>query len=727
MIADGGSSGARLVKGRKRATGEPVAIKIWRQGAPEGIRECRLWERTGSDCFKEFGTDGERLILVRRWFPGENLAEIVGKSGTFSTQKTIGLLAAIADRLSWFYGNLGSCFGDLKPENIIFDGEKVYLIDFESCEEISSGTKAGARRTLRLMTIGFAAPEMAAGKPEQASDFYSLAMIGVFLLSGDTDAGLLRCDNPGLEGFIRRNLSTAPSERCGSIDEIRDALRKIGAGEMPFEDETPKNSVLQDAGRDLGKGPGSGPGIGLGNGNISVENMNVKASRIIFTGPQGDSGEDPAEGGDKGGADRERIAADDAAQERGKSGRYYPGAENAAEVVDDSAGGDAGELREGEHGFSAFAVDDSFPEDRGIPFPHVEKGYRRLLLYVPGNIMFASELSYVLAACFGFRTLLCEFTDCTESRVKYYFDHVNELSPGEGDVLETRELSGNADGAPPARQINVVVSSIASEESPAYGPENADNTANALEGHVGGTGSAANAGESLDSGSGRVSNAAGSFDRGSEISHQCVENPENVDSERCIFGAGGSEHGGSGGADYGFRFRIFEGSFNRNLHSGCSRIKPGAVYSDGEVLEFVSAAYANYDMTVVCDGTFESGGTRDRFLRFCDYIVVPVDGDADSIERDLRHCMWVLRSNRISAGKLKTVGWEYEEKNDADVKLLAEADGRARHLGNISFDSRRHRLKNRSGGFYCEHMPWRIIREYMTVAGLLTYGDDVCA
>ena len=657
VISDGGATGAKLVMGRKRSTGEAVAIKIWRLGAPEGIRECRLWERAGSEYFKEAGPDGERLLLVRRWIGGEDLAETVAKNGVFDARGTLDLLIKIAARLRWFYENLGVCFGDLKPENIIYDGENVFLIDFESCEEKASETFPGGRRTLRLLTVGFSAPELAAGSPVQASDFYSLAMTGVFLLSGRADAGSYKCADPGLAAFIARNLSASPEDRCADVDEIEEALRRVRAGLPPFDFR----------GR---TGPESGDiGAGIAGRDISVENMNVKASKIIFSGLRDREGNADREAADgtvpedtRGHRENHPENDADSGADTSMDGGAYPSGDRGADTSGDrGAETDAAGAGTGNRG-REYLPDDGFPEDRGIPFPHVEKGYRRLVIYVPGNMMLASELSYVLAACFGFRTLLCEFTDCTESRVKYYCGREELPSgglDGSGDSAETARNTART-----GKDADAVTGAIASEESPLYG--------------------ANETGEGCD----------GGF--------------------RCdgVFGS---------------RIRIFRGSLNRGLHVGTVRVRPGAECSDGEMSEFVSSAYSAFDMTVVCDGTLESPEIRDRFLRFCDYIVVPVDGDADDIEREKDHYMWLLRSARISAGKLKIVGWEYEEKMDSDVKLLSESDGRARHLGNISFDSRRHRNKNHTGEFYCEHMPGRIVREYVTVAGILTYGEDVCA
>ncbi|MBR5059993.1 MAG: hypothetical protein IKX06_04385 [Clostridia bacterium] len=688
LIADGGASGAKLVKGRKRATGEAVAIKIWRAGAPEGLRECRLWERDGRGYFMEAGPDGDRLLLVRKWIPGEDLARIVEKNGVLSARKTLELLSMIASELRLFYETLGSCFGDLKPENIILDGDKVSLIDLESCEEPSSMSPPGGRRTLRLLTVGFSAPEMAWGRPEQASDFYSLAMTGVFLMTGKTDPEQLKCADRGLADFILKNLSALPSERCGSIDEIEEALRRIKGGSPPFgpscDDGSPEENTFAPKDQsesmcdkpalteDAGKGSGNG-GI---NGSISVENMNVKASRIIFSRDSSET-EDTAEppgtedpsGYKKNG--RSADKGDDGAAEGSMS--VSENGISFAPAGSDRAFGGPGESGPSRGRASNRLLGDEYPEDRGIPFPHVEKGFRRLVVYVPDNIMLASELAYVLASCFGFRTLLCEITDCTEPRIKYYYgstDRVRSEGPGP---------CGSDAGTPDT--------GIRSRETPEDALTHRD--------------SADDATCSVASDRGRVYGA----------------------SEKEIFRAGVPSDDETGA----FGFAISGGSLCRDLYSGTLRINPGTVYHDDYILDFVSSSYTNYDMTVVCDGTFESPETRNKLLRFCDFIVAPVDGDADEIGRTLLHYLWILRSQRISAVKLKIVGWEYEENTDADVKLLTESDGRSRHLGNISFDSRRHRDKNHTGEFYCGRMPRKIIREYVSVAGLLTYGEDVCA
>lgn len=63
---------------------------------------------------------------------------------------------------------------------------------------------------------------------------------------------------------------------------------------------------------------------------------------------------------------------------------------------------------------------DAGGESKIVPFPKNMTGYRRMILYVPGNPAFAAELAYMAAQLFGMKTGLFEICDYDNSVLDYY-------------------------------------------------------------------------------------------------------------------------------------------------------------------------------------------------------------------------------------------------------------------------------------------------------------------
>lgn len=62
----------------------------------------------------------------------------------------------------------------------------------------------------------------------------------------------------------------------------------------------------------------------------------------------------------------------------------------------------------------------SVQEDKIVLFPKNMAGYRRMILYVPENLSFASELAYMAAQLFGMKTGIFEICDYDSGALDYY-------------------------------------------------------------------------------------------------------------------------------------------------------------------------------------------------------------------------------------------------------------------------------------------------------------------
>ena len=112
--------------------------------------------------------------------------------------------------------------GDVKPANLVLTtGGRVVVVDFGLSSAPDSPRRRGG-------TVGYAAPELAAGAPpSRASDIYSLAATAFALLTGEPPSGvrpawdgLDPAQAADLEEAIRAGLATDPARRPETPGEL---------------------------------------------------------------------------------------------------------------------------------------------------------------------------------------------------------------------------------------------------------------------------------------------------------------------------------------------------------------------------------------------------------------------------------------------------------------------------------------------------------------------------
>jgi serine/threonine protein kinase len=133
----------------------------------------------------------------------------------------------------------GIVHGDLKPENVLFDGSGApRLSDFglsrRSAQRTATLSLSRSLADLRLAgTVEYVAPEVRQGaRPSPASDVFALGVLFHELLLGDRPQGVAARPEvrdprlPPLVGhLLRRMLAADPLERLGSAREVLRALR----------------------------------------------------------------------------------------------------------------------------------------------------------------------------------------------------------------------------------------------------------------------------------------------------------------------------------------------------------------------------------------------------------------------------------------------------------------------------------------------------------------------
>jgi eukaryotic-like serine/threonine-protein kinase len=271
LVGTGGMS--TVFRAHDRQLERRVAIKILHEhyaGDPEYLerfrREARAVARLSHPNIVtviDRGDDGGRQYIVFEHVDGENLKELVVRTGRLPVRRALELALAVADGLSFAHEH-GLVHRDVKPQNVLLSREgEVKVTDFGIARSLH--VEHGVTQTGTVLGTGeYLAPEQASGKPvSPATDVYSLGVVLWELLAGDVPfvgenfvAVALRHVNepppdlserrpdvtPRLAAAVDRALAKDPARRFPSMaafaKELRACLAEAeGEAPPPPEDE----------------------------------------------------------------------------------------------------------------------------------------------------------------------------------------------------------------------------------------------------------------------------------------------------------------------------------------------------------------------------------------------------------------------------------------------------------------------------------------------------------
>jgi eukaryotic-like serine/threonine-protein kinase len=270
LVGTGGMSS--VFRARDRQLERRVAIKILHQHYAEDPEYLERFRREARAVAKlshpnivtviDRGDDGGRQYIVFEHVEGENLKELVLRSGRLPVQRALELALAVADGLAFAHDH-GLVHRDVKPQNVLLNREgEVKVTDFGIARSLH--VDQGVTQTGTVLGTGeYLAPEQASGKPvSPATDVYSLGVVLWELLAGDVPfvgenfvAIALRHVNepppslrerrpdvsPRLEAAVDRALAKDPAQRFPSMTafakELRACLAEARGAPVPVEDD----------------------------------------------------------------------------------------------------------------------------------------------------------------------------------------------------------------------------------------------------------------------------------------------------------------------------------------------------------------------------------------------------------------------------------------------------------------------------------------------------------
>jgi streptogramin lyase/tRNA A-37 threonylcarbamoyl transferase component Bud32 len=206
----------------------PVALKVIarelvdRRGFRERfLRESRLAARLEHPAmvpiYDSREVDGE-LIVAMRLIKGGDLRQLIDREGPLPLHRALNYLAQVADALDAAHA-AGVVHRDVKPHNILIEGDRAYLSDFGLAKAIDESGAASSASVVG--TAQYMSPEQWRGDSiGPAADVYSL---GCVLYEAIT----------GIAPFQREEVDTAPQMPQGVEEAIRHAVAKDPADRYP--------------------------------------------------------------------------------------------------------------------------------------------------------------------------------------------------------------------------------------------------------------------------------------------------------------------------------------------------------------------------------------------------------------------------------------------------------------------------------------------------------------
>src|SRR4051794_1837827 len=248
-----GSTGAVYLAERD---GERVALKVL---APEFARDERFRRRFMRESeiaaglshdhvvpILDFGEAGGELYLAMRHVDGPDLRALLTRDGALGPERALELLAQVAGALDEAHAR-GLVHRDVKPANILVEGDHVFLADFGLAKHASSASSLTGERSF-VGTIAYVAPEQVKGeKVDGRADVYSLGCVLHEALTGappfERESELavvyahlnelpprvsdLRAELPdSLDRVLRKAMAKEPRQRYGACRELVAAAKE---------------------------------------------------------------------------------------------------------------------------------------------------------------------------------------------------------------------------------------------------------------------------------------------------------------------------------------------------------------------------------------------------------------------------------------------------------------------------------------------------------------------
>lgn len=178
--------------------------------------------------------DGE-LIVAMRLVAGGDLRKLIDRDGPLQPRRAIALLGQVGEALDAAHA-AGIVHRDVKPHNVLIEGERAFLSDFGLAKAL--GDSGAASGNSVVGTAQYMSPEQwRGGAVGPAADIYSLGCVLYEALTGIAPFARKDADTEpeipaGLEAVIERAVAKDPADRYPSAGALIAAARERQSGEL---------------------------------------------------------------------------------------------------------------------------------------------------------------------------------------------------------------------------------------------------------------------------------------------------------------------------------------------------------------------------------------------------------------------------------------------------------------------------------------------------------------
>jgi len=191
----GGGGMSSVFKARDRLLERHVALKVLHDEYAEDDEQVTRFRREARAVAQlshpnivtviDRGVDGGRQFIVFEYIEGENLKQLLERTGRLPLRRAVELAAAAADGLA-FAHEQGIVHRDVKPQNVLLSNEgEVRVTDFGIARSLDVEHELTEAGTV-LGTSTYISPEQATGQQATpATDVYSLGVVLYELVTGE--------------------------------------------------------------------------------------------------------------------------------------------------------------------------------------------------------------------------------------------------------------------------------------------------------------------------------------------------------------------------------------------------------------------------------------------------------------------------------------------------------------------------------------------------------------
>jgi serine/threonine protein kinase len=189
------------------------------------------------------------LFIAMHYVQGTDMAKLLQSEGPLELSRAISLLGQVASALDVAHSH-GIVHRDVKPGNVMMEGEHCYLTDFGLTKRLSSNT--GLTGTGMVGTLDYMSPEQIEGSElDGTTDVYALGCLAYHALSGavpfqkDSDVSVMYAHlheplpelsgglDPEVHAVIARAMAKRREDRFPTCGNFIAALRLIGVESYP--------------------------------------------------------------------------------------------------------------------------------------------------------------------------------------------------------------------------------------------------------------------------------------------------------------------------------------------------------------------------------------------------------------------------------------------------------------------------------------------------------------